>query len=220
MVLSSYYILNNRYKVAIIISFILTVALIVGVSSIEVKNSIDKKEPVKITLTTIIEVPKPAKAIPKQEPQRKEAVEQQKAPVKKEKQIVKTDPVPVKQKPQPVETEEIPVVEKTEAANVSAEPVVKEQELNEYIEIDDLPGAPVIVEPKYPKAAIKWGKEGIVEVEILVGELGKIQEVVLLKSSGHKILDNECVKTIKRKWKLPEMGREYKVFKRFVFQLK
>lgn len=223
MVFSSYFIFRNRYKVAFFISFLLTSGLLLIFSRIPVKEAKIKDKPIVITLTQIIDVPV-------KEPVKEEIIEDK---------VVKEEVVEDEILEEEILKEEVieeAIQEKIPDEQANEESIVKElievpgevpvieqvtakEETESYIDIDDLPDSTVIVEPKYPKTAIKWDMEGTVEIEILIYSTGKLNQINILKSSGHKVLDNECLKTIKKKWKLPNLGHEYKVFKRFVFVL-
>ncbi|MCO4754407.1 MAG: energy transducer TonB [Bacteriovoracaceae bacterium] len=50
--------------------------------------------------------------------------------------------------------------------------------------------------PTYPLMARKKGWEGSVEIAIKVSEKGKVVQQKVTKSSGHKILDEEAIKTV------------------------
>ena len=54
--------------------------------------------------------------------------------------------------------------------------------------------------PLYPRIAKKRGWEGTVIMEVIVKENGVVDKVLLLKSSGYKILDKEALETVKT-WK-------------------
>jgi len=54
--------------------------------------------------------------------------------------------------------------------------------------------------PRYPRMAIKRGIEGSVVVKILIDEKGLPYDVSVLKSSGHKLLDEAAKKTAMQ-WK-------------------
>ena len=53
--------------------------------------------------------------------------------------------------------------------------------------------------PKYPRMARKKGYEGTVVLEVLVDENGKVDDLMLFKSSGHAILDKAAISSVK-KW--------------------
>jgi protein TonB len=53
--------------------------------------------------------------------------------------------------------------------------------------------------PKYPRLARKNGYEGTVVLEVLVDEKGNVDDLILLQSSGHTILDKAAISSVK-KW--------------------
>jgi protein TonB len=54
--------------------------------------------------------------------------------------------------------------------------------------------------PSYPKIARKRGYEGLVELLVLISIDGQPSQIKIQTSTGHKVLDQQAVKTIKR-WK-------------------
>lgn len=52
--------------------------------------------------------------------------------------------------------------------------------------------------PNYPNSAIKNRLEGIAIIEFEVNEFGAVQDLVIVKSSGYKILDIEAKKAIQK----------------------
>jgi protein TonB len=59
--------------------------------------------------------------------------------------------------------------------------------------------------PEYPRMARRRGYEGTVLMEVLVSREGRVEELRLLQSSGHGVLDREAIAAVK-KW-LFEPGR-------------
>jgi TonB family protein len=51
--------------------------------------------------------------------------------------------------------------------------------------------------PRYPYEARQKGWQGIVELKVLVNKNGQAQNIEVLRSSGHKVLDQEALKTVK-----------------------
>jgi periplasmic protein TonB len=75
-------------------------------------------------------------------------------------------------------------------------------------------------EPIYPRIAIKRELQGSIRVKIEVGENGIPQNISILKSSGHKILDESALDAIK-KWIFQKRGNiSYFVEKTIVFELR
>jgi protein TonB len=54
--------------------------------------------------------------------------------------------------------------------------------------------------PYYPRIARRNGYEGIVLLNLLVSESGRVESVEIIRSSGYKVLDREAVKAV-RKWR-------------------
>ena len=55
--------------------------------------------------------------------------------------------------------------------------------------------------PYYPKTAINNGWQGKVTVKVFINTKGRISHIKLIKSSGHKLLDNAFIETIKTNYK-------------------
>ena len=55
-------------------------------------------------------------------------------------------------------------------------------------------------EPRYPKAAIRRGYQGVVILRVLVRGDGQVEEVEVETSSGHAVLDRSAIKGVK-KWR-------------------
>ena len=64
------------------------------------------------------------------------------------------------------------------------------------------------IEPVYPAVAVRWNWEGTVGLKIEILENGTVGKVAVLKSSGHKILDNTDILTVK-KWRFPEVDASF-----------
>ncbi|MGJ7904077.1 energy transducer TonB [Lysobacter sp. 1R34A] len=54
--------------------------------------------------------------------------------------------------------------------------------------------------PSYPPQAVREGLTGVVELEILVGVDGKPLEVSIVRSSGHRLLDQAARKVVLSRW--------------------
>jgi protein TonB len=54
--------------------------------------------------------------------------------------------------------------------------------------------------PSYPPEAVRGNLTGVVELEILVGIDGKPIDVSIVRSSGHRILDQAAVRVVKSRW--------------------
>jgi protein TonB len=60
--------------------------------------------------------------------------------------------------------------------------------------------------PPYPRKARRMGYEGIVMLKVLIDENGRVDDLTVLKSSGHTVLDRAALSAV-RKW-LFEPGTE------------
>ena len=54
--------------------------------------------------------------------------------------------------------------------------------------------------PPYPAEAMRSGMSGTVELEILVGIDGRAKDVRIVRSSGHRVLDQAARRTVLSKW--------------------
>jgi TonB family protein len=59
-----------------------------------------------------------------------------------------------------------------------------------------------LTQPLYPPASIRFGEEGVVELEILVLRDGRIAQVRVVRSSGHPRLDRAAVEEARERWRL------------------
>ena len=50
------------------------------------------------------------------------------------------------------------------------------------------------IEPKYPKIAIQRGYEGILKLKVTIQKNGSVNNVLVIESTGYKILDNAGIK--------------------------
>jgi protein TonB len=69
--------------------------------------------------------------------------------------------------------------------------------------------------PKYPRRARRKGYEGIVMLEVLVDESGRVKDLKVAKSSGFKILDKSALATVK-KWRFEPGTRNGKATRMWV----
>ena len=73
--------------------------------------------------------------------------------------------------------------------------------------------------PAYPRLAQVRGLEGSVRIQIQVSSEGLPQTTTILKSSGHKVLDQAALDVVPS-WKFQARGTAYSVEKNIVFKLK
>ncbi len=62
--------------------------------------------------------------------------------------------------------------------------------------------------PSYPAEAIRKGLTGTVELEILVGVDGKPLEATVVRSSGHRVLDQAARKVVLAQWRFQPAVRD------------
>jgi periplasmic protein TonB len=62
--------------------------------------------------------------------------------------------------------------------------------------------------PPYPRAARRLGMEGVVLLDVLVAPDGRAAEVRLLRSSGHPLLDDLAVRTVRERWRFIPARRD------------
>ncbi len=70
--------------------------------------------------------------------------------------------------------------------------------------------------PKYPRRARRMGLEGRVMLEVLISAKGQVDELRVLQSSGHKVLDRAALSAV-RKWRFEpgtKDGRKNKMWVR------
>ena len=53
------------------------------------------------------------------------------------------------------------------------------------------------IKPKYPKVAIQRGYEGILKLKVSIQKNGSVNNVLVIESTGYKILDNAGIKAAK-----------------------
>lgn len=73
--------------------------------------------------------------------------------------------------------------------------------------------------PLYPPLAKKRNITGTNIVDIVIEPSGKISKVLIVKSSGSKLLDDATKETIEKRWKLPPPQKEIIVRKNFEFEI-
>lgn len=123
-------------------------------------------------------------------------------------------PVPVVQRPPTATTQ--PVRQPQQVVPVET-PVVDPQPGDVAIEpVDIAPGPEPMLDPTpasgaqlqalrsppppYPAEAMRSGLMGVVELEILVGVDGRPLDVRIVRSSGHRVLDQTARRTVLSKW--------------------
>jgi protein TonB len=121
---------------------------------------------------------------------------------------------PVRPEPRPVST---PVrITPTPAPAVADAPVFEQGEIfsppasdTGPVETTFEPGPPematlaydVAPAPRYPRNALRSGREGTVLLRVLVDDAGRPQEVVVETSSGHRDLDRAALQQVLERWR-------------------
>jgi len=62
--------------------------------------------------------------------------------------------------------------------------------------------------PPYPASARRMGMEGVVLLEVIVAPDGSAREVRVLRSSGHAMLDEAAVSTVRAQWRFIPARRD------------
>ncbi len=141
--------------------------------------------------------------------------------VKEEAPVVK----PVEKKPEPVEKPKVEEVKpeppKKPEPEPEPQPPAEASVASALEEVKDVPEGlseeiPVVTEPafrstprppSYPRMARRRNLEGVVLIEVLVDEAGNSQEIKIIESSGHEILDKAALRAVK-KWEFKPMVRD------------
>ena len=58
-----------------------------------------------------------------------------------------------------------------------------------------------LIAPVYPKTALNNEWEGLVKLRVVIDKMGKLKKVSILKSSGHSILDESFMRTVRQYYK-------------------
>ena len=80
-------------------------------------------------------------------------------------------------------------------------------------------GTPNTPQPPYPALALRRGYEGTVRIEFTVAPSGQITATRIGQSSGHSILDEAALETVRAHWQFPA-GQVRQHFVEIVFQLR
>jgi len=116
--------------------------------------------------------------------------------VKKKK--ITPKPVVIEKSKKTIAKEVIEEIEKIEEEDAPEEPIVKETPKQENV-------IPVVtniklkgkrIAPKYPKRSLRLKQEGVVLINVLIGENGKQQKMVIIKSSTYPLLDKSALDAV------------------------
>jgi len=154
-----------------------------------------EEKPVKIQKPIVKK--KPVQVSPK-----KVRLEQKKKNVRKKK--AKSDPGPTRPEKKTAATAAAPVFRKEMTSASPGDAPSKGASTNEEMAsasaprvVKAFPAYAANPRPKYPRVARRRGYEGTVLLKVMVDGEGKVNELLLLKSSGHEVLDNSALKTVK-----------------------
>ncbi len=165
--------------------------------------------------------PEPEKVIPKVKPPAEEnpvkihkpvpgkkVVPKKKVPPKKTTKTVKPPPTKrksVREKPKTIDTPEVPVSNNKGMAS-EHHPDVQPKNASADVKAMFSSGPKVVSaspayarnpRPKYPRVARRRGYEGVVLLKVQVDHDGQVNDVLVLKSSGHNVLDRSALKAVK-----------------------
>jgi periplasmic protein TonB len=159
-----------------------------------------EEEPVKIHKP----IPR-KKAVPKAKPVR---MPKKKVRPKKKTKTVKpplTKKKSARAKPKTIDTPEVPVSNNkgmtsehhpdVQPKNASAD--VKAMSSSAPKVVSASPAYATNPKPKYPRVARRRGYEGVVLLKVLVDQEGRVDDALVLKSSGHNVLDRSALKAVK-----------------------
>ncbi len=170
----------------------------------------------------------PVPAIQKVEtaPQNDKPVESDRGPVVDE---IKAD----EQGREPVMAENAPVLQNDGFAESGIDPTRQGEEFvsQEYEPVEsagftgqkldslDFSGRAQMPPPSYPSQAKRMEWEGDVTVSFVINKKGKVESLILEKSSGHELLDKAVLNTVKKGWRFPRREESVQVWKTFSFRL-
>jgi len=175
----------------------------------------------RVKMAAKAEVPQPSepeKVISKVKPPAEEAPVKIHKPALRKKPVPKKKPVQapkkkvqpkkktksVRQKPKTIDAPEVPAPHK----GITSEnhPAVQPKSASADVKTVSFSGPRVVSaspayarnpRPKYPRIARRRGHEGVVLLKVLVDHEGRVDDVLVLKSSGHNALDHSALKAVK-----------------------
>ncbi|MCF8068904.1 MAG: TonB family protein [Desulfobacterales bacterium] len=144
------------------------------------KKPVKKPEP--------IEIPKPDETVKKEEPEKKPVEPVMVQEAVEDKKVSEPEAKPDQSEPQ-IQAEAESFSEPVEAVDViNSQAVIKE-------------ATPLYIsnpKPEYPQPARKRGYQGVVVLDVLVDVKGRPSDMKVHTSSGHRVLDQAALKTVKR----------------------
>ena len=130
-----------------------------------------------------------------------------------------TDPIRLpERRPTPIPTPQVdttPVTNTTPVLDAGTEAALPSDDAGPVVDTFD-PGPPqvetlaydVSPAPRYPRQALRSSAEGTVVLKVLVDEQGRPQDVVIERSSGHRLLDQAARDQVLAKWRFHPATRE------------
>ncbi|RDZ29042.1 energy transducer TonB [Lysobacter silvisoli] len=173
---------------AIAVNAVLLMLLLVPLSA---PHLIEKPEEI---ITNVFELERPKKKEPDPIVERKiEKVTKPQPSITPKPVLVETPPQPVVD---PIETDSIYVPESPPQPETFASNTIGRGEVLMGATLQVINNPP----PSYPGEAVRNGLTGTVMLEILVGVDGKPLEVSVVKSSGHRVLDQAAKRVVLSRW--------------------
>lgn len=213
---SNYFLLKNRVATAYSISALICASTLLIINSMLPTISNEKQlSPLSISLTyqqPVVEKKPIVKPEPTPLPEKKIEPKKEPIPDKVAEPII--EPIKEATPVAPIQESKTNVIEAT-AIETSPKNITVSR-LTDYSVVS---AGLTLPQPEYPRSAIKLKKQGIVEIEIEIGLDGSVRDIKLIKSSGHKVLDNLCIKVVKKSWKFNKGKTTVITRKRFEFKL-
>jgi len=160
-----------------------------------------------VTVTMSYRQPEPVEEIKKEPIKRPKAKKEELVKIPDEPELPPPEEtVMVPEEPEahsPEETEEIIDSDEFEEESSEEQPSQEENQGDDdadmRVEQEAVPLYKINPAPRYPKRAIKRGHQGTVVLSVFVDERGRVKNLWVLTSSGHRLLDNAAVKAA-RNW--------------------
>jgi protein TonB len=130
-----------------------------------------------------------------------------------------TDPIRLpERRPTPIPTPQVdttPVTNTTPVLDAGTEAALPSDDAGPVVDTFD-PGPPqvetlaydVSPAPRYPRQALRSSAQGTVVLKVLVDAQGRPQDVVIERSSGHRLLDQAARDQVLAKWRFHPATRE------------
>ncbi len=163
-----------------------------------VKEVVPNVEPEKEIVTKKEVVPQP---LPRPRPEPKPNLKPKPKPKQPELRPVTSPVVQPAPKPQPIQKQKIvPEDQPPLQTEISEEQKNSKTDTAAHIIQQATPLYQVNPPPKYPRLARRRGLEGVVLLETLIDDHGRVKELRIVLSSGHSVLDKAAIKAV-RNWR-------------------